>query len=115
MTPAYIYQRGEPIAYALRVKSGDPSGYTVSAKLKPVGPNVTAVPDQAVASAAEFQVNFVAASGGVPAHWLLTIDAATARALPGNRYIADEKLTFGGVAVKVTEPVVIVIKNSASG
>lgn len=115
MIATYTYQRGEPISYALRVKSGDPTGYTITAKLKPVGPGENEPPAPSVASVADFTPTFVPAAGEVPAHWILTIDAATSAGLEPGRYITDEKLSFGEVPVNITDPVIIRIKNSVSG
>lgn len=115
MTATYTFQKGEPIVYALRVVSGNPAGYTVAAKLKPVGSGAVTPPASSVASVADFSATFVAAAGEVAAHWLLSISATVSATLPAGRYMADEKLTFGGTTMEITDPVVILIRNSVTG
>jgi hypothetical protein len=113
--PVYTFQRGEPVVYGLRAKEGDPTDYTVTAKLKPLANAAVSVPDDSVAVVATFIVSFVAQAGAVAAYWLMSLTAAQSAALPAGRYIADEKLSFGGVPVNITDPVIIVLKNSVSG
>jgi hypothetical protein len=111
----FIFQRGEPIIYGLRGTAGDPTGFTVTAKLKPLPPGLESAPDDSTASVATFSVAFVPGAGGVAPHWLMSLTAAQSAALPAGRYIADEKLSFGGVPVNITDPVIIMLKNSVSG
>jgi len=113
--PVYTFQRGEPLAYALRVKSGDPTGYSVTAKLKPIEAGRFDVPDDTVAVAATLTPTFTAAAGQEPAYFTLSLTAVQTLALPAGRYIVDEKLTVGGVSQQITDPAIIMLKNSVSG
>lgn len=107
---------GAPIAYNVTVDSGDPTGYTVSAKLKPIDANATTAPDASVASVADFGVTFVAASGAVKAYWILSISAAVCKTLGVGRFAADEKFTLAGEVKAVGYPAVIIdIVESVSG
>lgn len=111
--PIYTFHRGEPIQLAREVVSGDPAGYTVTARLKATKGRV--VPAASAPAVADFDVTFVAAAGGEPARWLLTIPAATAAGLAPGSYVTDVRFALAGVAVAVSEPAFITILGSVSG
>jgi hypothetical protein len=109
----YVFQRGETITLSLDVLSGDPG--TVSAivagmKLAQPGGQF---PSQA-GVVTSFTPTFVAAAGEIPAHWLLTINAAVSAGLAVGNYVADAKITISG-GVIITESVQIQIRDSVSG
>ena len=92
----YTFQRGETVALALAVVSGDPGIVgTVTAAIKPAVEG-RATPDPATPIAATFDVAFAAAAGADPARWLLTLVPAVTAALPAGAYLADARLTVGG-------------------
>jgi hypothetical protein len=67
----YTFQRGESVALALAVVSGDPAVVgAVTAAVKPVVEG-RALPDPSAPVVANFGVAFFAASGADPARWLL--------------------------------------------
>lgn len=111
--PVYRFQRGEPIVIGRQVLSGDPTGYTVSAKLKPT--DSANIPAESVAAAATFLVEFLPAAGGDPARWLLSIPAVQAALLLEGRYVTDAKFMRDGEPVMITEPAFIEIAPSVSG
>ena len=109
----FRFQRGEPITVGREVLSGDPAGYTVEAVLKPA--EGYTVPGDEVEPVATFETQFVAASGAVPAHWLLWIAVEEAEALPAGRYVTDCLFLLDGEPVEVTEPAWIELSESVSG
>lgn len=109
----FRFQRGEPITVGREVISGDPAGHTVHAVLKPA--EGYTVPGDEVEPVATFESQFVAASGAVPAHWLLWIPAEEAEALPAGRYATDVLFLLDGEPVEVTEPAWIELSESVSG
>lgn len=109
----YRFQRGEPIVIGRAVLSGDATGLTVDADIKPAVQGI--VPAESVPVAATFTSEFVAASGEVPAHWLFYLSAEDAAALPLGTYATDVRFSIDGVTVAITEPAWIVIGESVSG
>jgi hypothetical protein len=99
----YTFQRGETVALALAVVSGDPAVVgAVTAAMKPAVEG-RALPDPAAPVVANFSVAFAAASGPDPARWLLTLSPAVTAALPAGSYLADARLGMaGGVAITET-------------
>jgi hypothetical protein len=114
LPPIYNFQRGAPFSLALIVDDGDPTGYTVTAGLKPLSAGQSA-PDAGVPIAAVLTVTFVASAAGVPARWLLSMSAAQTLSLPAGRYICDGKVLLAGAVVDITEPVIVTLKNTVSG
>jgi hypothetical protein len=100
----YVFQRGETVSLALEAVSGDPLMVSaVTAAMKPLAPG-RATPDPEAAVAATFSVTFVAAGGGDPARWLLTLSAVESAALAAGSYAADARLVIGG-GVAITDMV----------
>lgn len=100
----YTFQRGETVALALAVVSGNPAIVgAVTAAIKPAVEG-RALPDPATPVAATFSVAFVAAAGTDPARWLLTLTPAVTAALPAGTYLADARLAVGG-GVTITETI----------
>lgn len=107
--PTYTFKRGVPVILGRRVVAGDPAGFQLHAKLKPTTGLV--LPAASVESLGEFQVDFVAASPGEPAHWLLTWPTAL---VPGH-YCVDIRFELGGDVVSISAPAWIVVAESVSG
>lgn len=115
MTPVYSFQRGEPIAWGVRVTSGDPTGVTASAALKAAPATSNDLPGAADPVVANFTAQFTPAAGAVPAYWTFTIAPAASAGLTPGRYYSDAKLVFGGNVIAISNPVLIVVKGSVSG
>lgn len=112
--PTYTFQRGEPVIIGREVVSGDPTGYTVTARLKKsVGGR--GMPSASAPVAATFTVEFQAATGSQAARWLLTLDAVDADALSRGTYVVDALFTLAGEPVEVTTPALISLVESVSG
>lgn len=112
--PTYTFQRGEPVVIGREVVSGDPTGYTVTAKLKKaVGGR--GMPSPGTPVVATFTVEFQAATSEHAARWLLTLDALTAGALAPGTYVVDALFELAGEPVEVTSPAIIAINGSVSG
>lgn len=114
MKTDYVIRTGATLVLSLDVMEGDPSVISsVSAVLKPAGPNGT-VPSPAVLPIAAFGVTSRVASGEIPAGWDLRIgDNLTAQIKPGF-YITDAKITYTSGDTQKTEPVLIEIKSGVS-
>jgi len=109
----YIFQRGETVALALAVVSGDPAIVgTVTAAMKPAVEG-RSWPDPAAPAVADFTVSFVAASGADPARWFLTLTPAVTAALAAGDYLADAKLTVGG-GVAITETIGLRLRDAVT-
>lgn len=108
----YIFRRGETITVSLDAVGGDPTLVSeVVALLKLTPPRGQTWDD--APTAATFAVASRAASGDVPAGWLLTIAANVSAGLEPGNYMTDAKLTVSG-GVIVTEPLKIQIRPSVS-
>ena len=113
----YIFYWGEPIIIGDRVESGNVlPGHSMRARMKPAqahdssrmpGDNIPIV-------APGFVTTFVAAAGDVAAHWLHTLSADVSAELPAGEYLADSALLLNGDVISVSDPVRIVLHNSAS-
>lgn len=109
----YTFQRGETVALALAVVSGDPTVVgAVTAAIKPVAEG-RRTPDPATPVAADFDVAFVAGSWADPARWLLTLTPAITAALPAGSYFADARLTVGG-GVTITETISLQLRDAVT-
>lgn len=109
----YTFQRGETVALALAVVTGDPGVVgAVTAAVKPAVEG-RALPDPAAPVVATFGVAFVAASGADPARWLLTLTPAQTAALPAGSYLADARLTVGG-GVAITETIGLRLRDAVT-
>jgi hypothetical protein len=109
----YRFQRGEPIVIGRQVVSGDGAGLTALALLKPA--SGFTIPAESVEPAATFEVEYRAAAGSSPAHWLFWIQAADASDLALGRYATDVRFMIDGDTVEVTDPAWIIISESVSG
>ena len=103
---------GAPITYSIRVKSGDPTAYSVAGELNRLGLVESEPPDSAVASVADFSVAFVPASGSALAYWALSLTGVQCQALGVGRFISNASLSLAGAVALKTEPVVIEIEPS---
>jgi hypothetical protein len=103
------FRRGEPITLRLEVVSGSPSGITLAAVLK--RKRGSALPAEDEPDAGTFTTSFVAASGGDPAYWLLTMASA---ALAAGRYATDARLVQASATVQITSPITVVLLESIS-
>ncbi len=109
----YTFQRGETVALALAVVSGDPAIVgTVSAAVK-LATEGRALPDPAAPVVATFDVAFVAAVGADPARWLLTLTPTVTAALPAGHYLADARLSVGG-GVAITETIGLRLRDAVT-
>lgn len=104
--PTYFFPRGAPVIIRRRVLSGDPTGYTLEADVKPT--SNSRIPNASVAAIASFAVTFVPAAGDDTAHWLLTIAAG----LPVGQYATDARFVLDGQTAQITQPAFIVITES---
>ncbi len=115
----YTFQRGEPIAFGDLIESGTVlPGHSMRARMKPVQPQHRDVmPGDSVAVVSPgFASAFVAAGGpGGTDAWLHSLTAAQSGALAAGEYLADSSLLLDGAVVWTSDPVRIVIRNSASG
>lgn len=111
----YNFGHGQPIALGDRVLSGDPTGLTMRARMKPLQPGSgTAMPGPAV-PAVEFTTAFNPAVGDEPAFFLHTLTSAQSLALTPGRYAFDSAVLQGGAMVSTTPVSILVITESASG
>lgn len=111
--PVYRFQRGEPIMIARALLSGDGTGLTALAQLKPA--SVGSVPAETVPVAATLQSEFRTAADDMPSHWLFWLSAEAAADLPLGTYATDVRFSIDGVPVAITDPAWIVIGESVSG
>ena len=109
----YRFKRGEPIALPRELLSGDATGITATALLKPA--SMGSVPAESIPAAATLQCEFRAAAGVAPAHWLFWLSAGAADALPVGTYATDVRFSIDGVTVGLTDPAWVVIGESVSG
>lgn len=110
MKAHYIIKQGEDLSLSLIATEGDVSSITsVSAVLKPAGPNGS-VPPADIPSVATFTVSSV---DSPEVGWNLVVeDTVTALLKPGF-YITDAKLVYSTGAIK-TDPVLIEIRGSVT-
>jgi len=109
----YTFQRGETVALALAVVSGDPAIVgAVTAAVKPAVEG-RALPDPASPVVATFNVTYIAATSDAPARWLLTLTPAMTAALAAGNYLADAKLTVGG-GVVITETIDLRLRDAVT-
>jgi hypothetical protein len=112
----YTFRRGEPVAFGDRVEGGAVlAGHSMRARMKPLAQGERMPGDEVALTSPALATVFVAAVGEAAAYWLHSLTAAQSLAVPAGRYLADSALMLDGVAIVVTEPVVIVLLNSASG
>ncbi len=109
----YIFQRGESVALALAVVSGDAAAVDiVTAAMKRVAPGRSGV-DPSAPIVATFGVSFVAATTSDPAHWLLSLAPASSAALAAGNYVADARLIVGS-GVAITETIAITLRDAVT-
>ena len=111
----YIFQRGEPIALGNRIEAGTPDpAHTMRARMKPAAPQHRDVMPGGPAVSPAFTTTFVAAVGAAPAYWLHSLTAAQSLALAAGEYLADSSLLLGNMTIWISDPVRIVLRESAS-
>lgn len=111
--PIYKFQRGEPIRIGRRVLSGDPAGYSITARLKPSRGQI--VPPADTPIAATFEVEFEPAAGQVAARWVMTVPGEVTGALPAGHYVVDALFSLNGEAEAISDPAFITLTDSVSG
>lgn len=114
----YNFQRGEPVVFGDRIESGDLlAGHSMRARMKPVlGSASPVMPGDAVDNVSPaFTTSFVAAVGDEAAQFLHSLSAAQSLTLDAGFYLADSALLLDDVVTAITDPVLIVIHESASG
>ena len=115
-TPTYTFHRGEPLAFGDRVESGTVlAGHTMRARMKwvPLGDRMPG--DEVPLVSPALVTTFVPAAGAEPAYWLHSLSEAQTWALAAGGYLADTALLLGGVVIMITDPVRIMLLNSATG
>lgn len=110
----YDFKVGEPIRLALRVVSGDPTGYTFTAALALATPFANSAQAVADAQRVAFEISFSAGANGAPSHWIIEIAGATTASLAPARYLVDGVLRLDGVVVDITETVAVRLSKSVS-
>lgn len=110
----YDFKVGEPIRLALRVVSGEPSGYTFTAALALATPFANSAQTVADAQRIPFEVSFSAGSDGGPSHWIIEIAGAVTANLAPARYLVDGVLRLDGVVVDITETVAVRLSKGVS-
>ena len=111
----YIFQRGEPITLGDRIEAGTPdAGHTMRARMKLAAPQHPNVMPGGAAVSPGFSSTFVAASGGAAAYWLHSLTAEQSLTLVAGEYLFDSSLLLAGVTVWTSDPVRIVLRESAS-
>ena len=118
MTATYTFRRGEPVAVGDMVISGDIlAGHSMRARMKPapVNGSMTMPGDEVAVTTPPFASVFVTAAGPVAAHYLHSLTAAQSLTLDDGAYLFDSSLLLDGIVLHTSEPVKIIIRNSASG
>ncbi|MDE2302424.1 MAG: hypothetical protein KGK11_07665 [Sphingomonadales bacterium] len=110
----YARVRGETIAIALTDSGAVPGGEALLASaLRPIPPGHVA-PLANVPDAAPMTIAYRAAGAGLPAGWLLTLDAATSATLPAGRYLIDLRVTDASGTVTITSPALVLLSEPAT-
>lgn len=110
----FVFDRGETIAIALEISTGDPSLVTdVVAKLQFV-PWGQEDPSPGQAPAALFTAAAYPAVGNSPAGYTLTIAAGVSATLEPGLYHTDARLVVAG-GVIITDRVAIEVRSTISG
>lgn len=118
MIEQLIFQRGEPIICGDLVEAGTlEAGHTMRARMKLEDQTMRGImPGDSVATVTPaFTTTRVAATADFEEHFLHSLTAAQTATIAAGDYLFDRTLLLDGVEVSTTEPIRIVLNNSASG
>lgn len=111
----YTLAKGGSLSIALRVKSGDPLGTSITAKMKPFPYGETDPPDSSVEPVATFTTALIAATLTEKAYYHLSLSKVVLDPIDAGRYIVDAIPTTNGVAGVPARYIIIELINGVSG
>lgn len=114
----YTFRRGAPVMLGDRIEDAlgaDPADFTMRARMRALSlAQRDAMPSADGCTAVHFSTTYVPATESTKGSWLHSLSAEQSAALSAGQYLFDSTLLRGGAAVWTSDPVRIVITESAS-